>query len=244
MATILVTGCSSGFGLLSAVAFARRGDRVFAGVRDPASAVELHQQIAAEGLQLHVVQLDVTDAVSVELCVTNVVATAGAIDVLVNNAAIVFLGAVEDSDDLRSRAVMETNFFGPLRLVRAVLPHMRAHGRGRIINVSSRNAVNGIAFGGVYSASKAALEALSTALALEIAETGIGVTIIQPGSFHTAIDAKMVASVAPSSVFPGAAESLARTRNANAADDANRVADAIVRAAFTDHLPLRIEIPV
>ena len=241
MATILVTGCSSGFGLLTALAFARLGDHVFAGVRDPESAAELHTRIAAERLPIDVVPLDVTDTVSVETCVTRVIDVAGTIDVLVNNAAVLFLAAIEDSDETRSRAVMETNFFGPLRLTRAVLPYMRARSSGRIINVSS-NAAEGIAFCGVYSASKATLEALSTALALELTTTGIGVTIIEPGSFHTAIDSKMVESVQPSTAFPGAAETVAQTRNAAASHDADRVANTMVRAAYTDPPPLRLEV--
>ena len=232
MATILVTECSSGFGLLTAVAFARRGDHVFAGVRDPGSAAELHSRIALEGLPIDVVPLDVTDAASVETCVTRVIDLDDTIDVLVNNAAVVFLASIEDSDDTRSRTLMETNFFGPLRLSRAVLPHMRARGRGRIVKVSSL-AAKGIAFCGVYAASKAALEALTTALALEVTPTGIGVTIIEPGSFHTAIDSKMVESVQPSTAFAGAAETAAVTRNAAASHDADRVANAIGRAPRT-----------
>lgn len=241
MATILVTGCSSGFGRLTALALARLGDHVFAGVRDPESAAELHSRIAAEGLPIVVVPLVVTDTTSVETCVARVLDVAGTIDVLVNNAAVLFLAAIEDSDETRSRTVMETNYFGPLRLTRAVLPHMRARGSGRIINVSS-NAAKGSAFYGVYSASKAALEALSTALALELTATGIGVTIIEPGSFHTAIDSKMAQSVQPSTAFPGAAEGVAKTRNAAASHDADRVANAIVRAAYTDPPPLRLEV--
>lgn len=243
MSTILVTGCSSGFGLLTALAFARRGDHVFAGVRDPESAAELHARIDTDRLPVDVVHLDVTDPASIETCITGMIDADGKVDVLVNNAGVLFLAAIEDSDEARSRRVMETNFFGPLRLTRAVLPHMRARGSGRIINVSSLSAAKGIAFGGIYSASKAALESLSYALALEVTAADIGVTIIEPGSFHTAIDRKLLDSVLPSAAFPGAAETVARRRNAAASDDAERVANAIVRAAYTDPPPLRIEVP-
>jgi NAD(P)-dependent dehydrogenase (short-subunit alcohol dehydrogenase family) len=148
------------------------------------SCAELLTHIGGEGLPIEVVPLDVTDGRSVEDCVLRVIDVASRIDVLVNNAAALFLAATEDSDETRSRTVMETNLVGPLRLTRAVLPYMRARSSGRIINVSSLNAAKGSAFVGVYSASKSALEALSTALAFEVGPVGIGVPIVAPGVPH------------------------------------------------------------
>jgi NAD(P)-dependent dehydrogenase (short-subunit alcohol dehydrogenase family) len=138
VSTILITGCSSGFGLLTAVEFARAGDDVYAGVRDAGTADQL--RAAAEQHQnLSMVVVDVVDPVSVEACVSRVIAASGRIDVLVNNAAVATFAAVEDTEEDEARRIMETNFMGPLRVTRAVLPQMRAQGGGRVILVSSVN---------------------------------------------------------------------------------------------------------
>jgi len=238
MAEVLVTGASSGIGLLTAVAFDRAGDHVVAGVRQPARATELR----THGLAIDVATLDVTDPESVDRFVAHAFHACRDLDVVVNNAGVAFVAAVEDSDDQRTRTVMDTNFYGPLRIIRGVLPHLRARGHGHIINVSSRVHA-GSAFKGVYAASKAALEALSTSLADEVAPFGIHVTIVRPGSFHTAIDQKFVTGLRPSPGYPGHAEAMVATRNAAASDGAHRVADAIVHAAHTHPPPLRVEVP-
>src|SRR3954447_23634245 len=126
---------SSGFGLLSAVEFARAGDDVYAGMRDAEAADQL-RAAAEQHKQLNVVVIDVVDPASVEACVSGVIAASGRINVLVNNPAVATFAAVGDTDDDdEARRIMETNFMLALRVTRAVLPHMRAQGGGRVILV-------------------------------------------------------------------------------------------------------------
>ena len=240
MSTILITGCSSGFGLLTAVEFARAGDDVYAGVRDADTADQLRAS-AEEHKNLNVVVVDVDDLASVDACVSGVIDASGRIDVLVNNAAVATFAAVEDTDDEEAHRIMETNFMGPLRVTRAVLPQMRAQGGGRIILVSSVNGFIGLPFTGVYSASKFALEAMGEALAMEVAQLGITVSIVEPGPYHTAIDAKL-ALTKPSVAFPGVAEAVAAGRHAMASDRPEEVAAAIVAAARAQRMPLRVPV--
>ena len=244
MATILITGCSSGFGLLTALEFARSGDHVFATVRFPPSADGLARAAAAEQLDVDIFPMDVTDPDAVTAGVQHVIDRAGTIDVLVNNAGIAFFAAVEDSDPDASWGAFDTNFFGPLRLTQAVLPHMRAHNGGRIIMVSSANENRRplpFSHGVTSSASKAALEALSEALAVEVGPFGIHVSIVQPGAYHTDIDRKL-ANTKPSQVFPGIAETVVEMRAANASPTPQDVAAAIVAAAHAEPAPLRLQV--
>jgi NAD(P)-dependent dehydrogenase (short-subunit alcohol dehydrogenase family) len=241
MAEVVVTGCSSGFGLLTSLAFARRGDRVFAGVRTPASATRLAEQAHDEGLEIQIIELDVDSTESVVAAIGAVLASAGRIDTVVNNAGVAAFASVEDTELVTARAIFETNFFGPLRVIQAVMPAMRRQGSGRIINVSSGSAIIGSPFGGVYSASKAALESLSEALAFEVGPLGVSVAVVQPGAFHTPIDQKL-AKVAPSTVFPGIAEMVAAGREAGASDRPEEVADAIVSIAGAPSPPFRIQV--
>ena len=125
MAVILITGCSSGFGLLTALHFACKGDTVYASMRNTAKAGDLEQACQAENLTIEVVQLDVTDEESVTRAVKHIMDDAGRIDVLVNNAGLAHLGPMEETDDDELKEIFETNFFGALRVTRAVAPHMR-----------------------------------------------------------------------------------------------------------------------
>lgn len=133
--------------------------------------------------------LDVTDDASTAACVAAVVAAAGRIDVLVNNAGSGLAGAVEDTTVTEARAQMETNFFGPLRVILAALPHMRAQGSGRIITIGSLAGHAALPFQPFYSTSKFALEGLNEALRLELAGSGIDSTIVCPGDFRTGFTA-------------------------------------------------------
>jgi NAD(P)-dependent dehydrogenase (short-subunit alcohol dehydrogenase family) len=241
VAEVLVTGASSGIGLLTAIAFAHAGDHVLAGIRDPASCPEVLQACGPGSID--VVPLDITQPTSIDRFVARALSSGAGIDVIVNNAGVAIVAAVEDSDDERSVTLMDTNFHGPLRLIRAVLPHLRVQGHGHIINVSSRSARHPRPFVGIYAASKAALEALSAALAGEVAPFGIDVTIVEPGSFHTAIDDKFIAALRPSEGYPGQAEAIVAERNRDASDQTHHVAQAIVTAAHTHPPPFRIHIP-
>lgn len=183
MAVCLITGCSSGFGLATALHFARAGETVVAGVRHVARATELEHWCAREGLAVDVVTLDVDDEASVTRAVAGVVDAHGRLDVLVNNAGIGLSGAIEESTDADVRQLFETNVFGPLRLLRSVLAVMRHQGGGVVVNISSLSGVVSAPFSGVYSATKFAVEALSEALHYEVRPFGIRVAIVEPGRF-------------------------------------------------------------
>ena len=134
MAVVLITGCSSGFGVEFALAFARRGDRVVATMREVGRAPH---RLREDGLSIDVRALDVTDRASISTAVQQIVAEHGRIDVLVNNAGIGAVGALETIAEGTLRAVFETNVFGALEVTRAVLPTMRAQRSGRVVFVSA-----------------------------------------------------------------------------------------------------------
>ena len=183
MSVVLITGCSSGIGLETAVAFARRGDTTYATMRDPDRATRLLARAASEGATLEVLGLDVTDDASVRAAVRTVEERHGAIDVLVNNAGIDASGPVETTPIGRARAVLETNLWGPVRTARAALPAMRGRGAGVIVNVTSMAArLPGTLYNGFYAASKHALGALSESLAWELSPFGVRVVCVEPAS--------------------------------------------------------------
>lgn len=197
---VLITGCSTGLGRATALHLARRGYRVHATMRAPnRDGGQLLAAARDEGLALSVSALDVTDAASCEAAVRAALADSGRIDVLVNNAGLGDLGAVEDLSDAAVQRMFETNVFGPLRLMRLVLPGMRAAGTGAIINVSSTAGRFCYPSGALYSGTKHALEAASECLALEVLQYGIRVAIIEPGFFDTPIIDKAVATAGSAS---------------------------------------------
>lgn len=193
----LITGCSTGIGYLTALEMARRGYTVHATMRSPdRDGTPLRDAAAREGLDLRVAALDVTDRGSRAEAVAEVIAVSGRIDVLVNNAGLGDLGAIELQSDETVHRMFETNVFGPLALMRAVLPGMRERQSGTIVNVSSvaGRIVGGV--NGIYSATKHALEAISEALALEVRALGVRVIVIEPGFFQTPILQKATGAIA------------------------------------------------
>jgi NAD(P)-dependent dehydrogenase (short-subunit alcohol dehydrogenase family) len=176
---VLITGASSGFGRLLAALLARRGHTVFGTSRFAAAATDFT-----------VVPLDVRDDESVAACVNAVRQGGGDIEVLVNNAGYVHEGPLEELSVEDIKAIFETNFFGAVRMVNAVLPSMRARRRGRIINVSSLTGVIPLPFMGAYAASKHALEAYSESLRHELMPLGIHVSLVEPGYFKTGISSR------------------------------------------------------
>jgi NAD(P)-dependent dehydrogenase (short-subunit alcohol dehydrogenase family) len=183
---VLITGCSSGIGAATARAFARAGYCVFASMRRPADDNPLIREAQAQGWRLTTPQLDVTDDASVDAAVAAIfAATGGRLDVLVNNAGYYCTGPIEETTPDQLRAQMETNVIGVLRVTRAVLPTMRARGRGTVINLSSVSGVVVVPLAGPYHASKWALEALSEALRYEVAAFGIRVVTVEPGPIET-----------------------------------------------------------
>ena len=205
MATALVTGCSSGVGLETALELARRGHRVFAGVRRPDAATELRDAVAGESLDVTLVALDVCDQSSVDAAVARVASEAGGVEILVNNAGIAQFAAVEDQPIDEAERMIATNHVGPLRLIKGVVPGMRERGGGAVVNVSSVSGFVSVPFLGVYSATKFGLEALSEALAHEARGAGIRVLVIDLGIFDTRIDEKSPAPP-PSAALDGRAE--------------------------------------
>ncbi len=174
---ILVTGASSGIGAAIAKRLAGEGHTVFGTSRNTGSAAP------ADGVRM--LTMDVRRDDSVAQAVAQLLAAAGRIDVLVNNAGFGLAGAIEDTapDDMRRQ--LETNLLGPLRVCQAVLPAMREQGRGRIIQISSLGARVGIPFQGAYCASKFALEGMSEALSIEVKPFGIDVVMIEPGDTNS-----------------------------------------------------------
>jgi NAD(P)-dependent dehydrogenase (short-subunit alcohol dehydrogenase family) len=191
MAIAVVTGSSTGIGQATAVTLARAGHTVYATMRNPeGGGGELRAIAGQENLPLRFAALDVDSEDSVRKAFARILAEAGGIDVLVNNAGIANAGPVEETPIEVFRAVMETNFFGALRSTRAVLPGMRERGVGCIVNVSSVAGRVSTSPQSPYSCSKFALEALSEALAQEVKAFGIRVAIVEPGVIATPIFSK------------------------------------------------------
>jgi NAD(P)-dependent dehydrogenase (short-subunit alcohol dehydrogenase family) len=176
---VLITGCSTGIGRATALHLHRAGLPVYATAR----RVETLAALAAEGIQ--VLALDVTDEESMISAVKRVVDDHGAVGALVNNAGSGVYGSVEDIPLDTARASFETNLFGTLRLAQLVLPGMRAQAAGRIVNISSILGRFSPPGGGLYQATKHAMEAYSDALRLEVAKFGVQVVLIEPGTVRT-----------------------------------------------------------
>lgn len=191
MAIALITGTSTGIGLATAVALGRAGHDVYATMRNPHRAPELQAIATKEALPIIVLLLDVDDDGSVRGAVEQVLAEQGRIDVLVNNAAIWIPGPIEELPLDVFRQTMETNFFGALRCIQAVLPRMREQRSGCIINVTSCAGRIAAAANGPYTASKFALEAVSEILAQEVKAFNIRVAIVEPGLIQTPIFDKL-----------------------------------------------------
>jgi len=243
MSVVLITGCSSGFGLEAALAFAREGDTTYATMRDLTRADKLVERAGAEDLSVELLALDVDDDASVARAVKEVEDRHGAIDVLVNNAGVDHTGAVETIDFEKARAVMETNFWGPVRTIRAALPAMRAKGGAVIINVSSAaGRMPGTPYGCWYSASKRALNALSEAMFLELDGLGVRVVSIEPGFFRTDITrnahARSAAAADPYAEDQAWLAAFFEKSVIEGGGDPAEVATAIVRAAKDPATPV------
>ena len=188
MTVTLVTGASTGIGEATALHFARLGHTVYASMRAPdASGDGLRRAGEEEKLDLELIALDVDVPESVASAVGGVLGRSGRIDVLVNNAGLVKLTSVEEVPLEDAKAVFETNVFGPLRMMQAVLPGMRERGSGTIVNMSSVAGRIVSAGHGIYAATKYALEALSEAVAIETRRFGIRIIVIEPGFISTPI---------------------------------------------------------
>jgi NAD(P)-dependent dehydrogenase (short-subunit alcohol dehydrogenase family) len=201
VATVLITGSSKGIGLVTALTLARAGHTVYATMRNPAGAPQLAEQAAEERLPIHIFVMDVDSDDSVTSAIAAIYKAAGHIDVLVNNAGVERNGSIEELPLAEFRAVMETNYFGAIRCVKAVIPDLRKRRSGCIINVTSvagRLATSPL---GPYAASKFALEALSEALAQEMKAFNVHVAIVEPGIIDTPMAHEIEIPV-PASLYP------------------------------------------
>ena len=185
MPAILITGTSTGIGLATALRFARAGYRTWATMRDLAKAGPLREARESEGLDLALLRLDVTDGSSIEEAMAE--ALPGGLDVLVNNAGRAGGAPLEITPEEQHRAMFDANYFGAIRMVQAVLPHMRERRSGAIVNLTSIAGLVAMPNQVPYTASKWALEGASEALAHEVRRFGIRVKIIEPGVIMTSI---------------------------------------------------------
>jgi NAD(P)-dependent dehydrogenase (short-subunit alcohol dehydrogenase family) len=191
MTVTLVTGSSTGIGYATALHLARKGHHVFASMRDPSGpGAKLADLAEDEGLKLELLRLDVTSLESVDDAFGYIERTAGPVDVLVNNAGIGRGSAIEETTDEALREVLETNLFGPWRMIRTVLPAMRERHSGAIINVSSPAGRIALPPQGAYAVSKSALDTASEVLAQEVYRFNIRVAIIYPGVIRTPVFTK------------------------------------------------------
>ena len=200
MRSVLITGTSKGIGLETALAFGRAGYRVHATMRNPAQSPVLAETAAREKLPITVSAMDVDSDHSVSDAIAAILKNHGPIDVLVNNAGVEGIGPIEELSLAKFRAIMETNYFGALRCIQALVPQMRQRQSGCIINVSS---VSGRICNPPltsYCASKWALEALSEGLAGELKTFNVRVAIVEPGIIDTAM-AQRVKDPAPGSPY-------------------------------------------
>jgi len=189
---VLVTGANSGIGRSTAVRLASAGFCVYAAMRDLGKARKLLDLAAAGGSEVHTVTLDVTDERSVRQAVETVLGEVGRIDVLVNNAGIAWNATTEDIDIDAAKVVFDTNYWGAIRCIKAVLPQMRERRSGHIVNISSVTGRVAALAQTVYASSKWAVECMSENLAQEVTSFGVRVSVIEPGVTRTAILPKNV----------------------------------------------------
>lgn len=242
---VLITGCSTGIGRATALRLARAGRTVYATARREEAIADLRDA------GCRTLALDVCDEASMQAAVEHVVAAEGAVGVLVNNAGYSQSGAIETvaPEDLHRQ--FDTNVFGLVRMCQLVLPGMREQGSGRIVNISSMGANFTFPGGGVYHATKYAVEALSDALRFEVAGFGVGVTIIQPGLIRTEFAANAAAEVdggdGPYAAFNAGVvkatkDVYERGPLARLGGDGDDVAKAIEKAITARKAPIRVRV--
>jgi NAD(P)-dependent dehydrogenase (short-subunit alcohol dehydrogenase family) len=239
---VLITGSSTGFGRLFADTLARNGHTVFATMRDPGgrnskNASEIRTLAEKDSLPIHVLEMDVTDDASVERAVNAAVAKAGRIDVAINNAGYYLSGLEEAVTTEQAKRLMDTNFLGPVRVNRAVLPHMRQQRSGVLMHISSGAGRVVLPSVGFYCASKFALEALAEAYHYELASQGIESVILEPGAYETAVfgNSVVAADEARTNTYGAVKEIPAKVNAAlsSTAGNAQELADAVLRIIET-----------
>lgn len=236
MKTVLITGCSSGFGLQAARLFLDRGWQVVATMRNP------RDDLLPRSEHLRLLPLDVSDAASISRCID----AAGPIDALVNNAGIGLLGALEGIPPARMREIFETNTLGTMAMTQAVLPQMRERRAGVVVNVTSSVTLKALPLLSVYTASKAAVNAFTEVLALELAAFGVQARVVLPGRAPTTRFADNARSRMDGTIPPPYAELAGAVfdewaqQPAELVTHAVDVAEAVWRAVTDPHCPARL----
>ncbi|MCE2391863.1 MAG: SDR family NAD(P)-dependent oxidoreductase [Proteobacteria bacterium] len=237
----LVTGCSTGIGREIALAALSRGHRVAVTARDPARVEDIAARHPGRGLAL---RLDVTRSEQVESSVRETEAAFGRVDVLVNNAGYGYLAAVEEGEEAEVRELFETNYFGVVAMIKAVLPGMRRRGSGRIINISSMTGIVSNPGAVYYSSSKFALESLSEGLSKELEPFGIRVTSVKPGAFRTDWAGRsMKETRQPLAAYDDtvdARRAFIRSVDGTQAGDPRRAAEAVLMVSELEDPPLHL----
>ena len=237
----LITGCSTGIGREIAQAVLGSGQRVAVTARNPASVEDLAAGHPDRALAL---ALDVTDPAQIAAAVDATEQAFGAIDVLVNNAGYGYMAALEEGEDDAVRKLFDTNYFGVVDMIKAVLPGMRARKRGHVINISSMTGLVTNPPNIYYSSTKYAVEALTEGLAKEVAPFGIRVTAVEPGAFRTDWATRsMQESATPLADYAdtvGARKELIKLVGDKLPGDPRRIADAVLMLAEHDDPPLHL----
>ena len=239
MSRWLVTGCSSGIGRAIAVAALDAGHSVVVTARRPETVQDL---VDAHPGRAVAAPLDVTDRDQIAAAVALASDSFGGLDVLVNNAGYGYLSAVEEGDDAEVRALFDTNFFGVVDVIKAVLPSMRAQGSGRIINVSSMTGIVTNPPNTYYSATKHAVEALTEGLSKEVGPLGIKVSAIEPGAFQTDYLTRSMHVADSNDAYGHVAErkELMQAFAEHLPGDPAKLAAAVLQLAELDDPPLRL----
>ena len=199
----VITGSSRGIGLETALILARNGYTTYATMRSPEKDTSIKEAVQKEGIPVRVIQLDVTDDTSVKNARDHILSEVGRIDILVNNAGYGLVGVLEDLSIEEIKSQYETNLFGLIRVIHAVLPTMRKQRSGRIINISSGAGIFGYPGGSAYVSTKFAVEGLSESIAYELEPFGIKVILIEPGFIRTNFaNAMVIAKKAQDSASP------------------------------------------
>src|SRR6202048_3682874 len=236
-----ITGCSTGFGRELAKLVLDRGYRAVITARELRSIEDLTAGREGRALAL---KLDVTNKAEVAEAVKTALSTFGSIDVLVNNAGYGYVGAIEESEEDEVRAMVDTNFFGLARMIRAVLPGMRKRRRGCIVNISSNGGLLAFPGFGYYNATKFAVEGLSEALAKEVAPLGIRVLLVEPGPFRTDWAGRSLKrsnqQIKDYAETSGAFLDRLTRGSGKQVGDPVRAGEAIIKALESDNMPLHL----
>lgn len=183
--TVLVTGCSSGIGYSTCLMFGRNNFATYGSVRDLSKAERIQEITNREKLPLKIIRLDVNEDESIRIAIQKIISDSGRIDILINNAGYGMFGPIEEISIEEIKEQFETNFFGTIRLIKAIVPIMRKQRNGTIVNISSMVGRFGVPLNAAYVSSKFALEGLSESISFELEEFGIKVILVEPGVIQT-----------------------------------------------------------